>query len=138
MSNAPSVTLRAVERASTQEGYIVASTHAMTDQQLSDLLGAAFTLATQRAPVIYDREDRARWVQAMDLLIEARFDLADRPQVVDRFSSTGHAALETEDRKAWRARKLAEAERVATDVLARRRERSADVRERVAAQLRAA
>ncbi len=130
MSNAPSVTLRAVERAPTTEGYIVASTHTMTDQEISDLLGAAQTLASRAAVMIGDRGDRVRWSQATDLLIEARFQLARRDGVADRFSSAGFSAMSDEDRTAYRARKLADADRVAVDLQARLREARADSRER--------
>ncbi len=102
----------------------------MTDQEISDLLGAAQTLASRAAVMIGDRGDRVRWYQATDLLIEARFQLAQRDGVEDRFSSAGYSAMPDEDRTAYRARKLADAERVATDLQARLREARADSRER--------
>ncbi len=106
---------------------------AMTDQEISDLLGAAQTLASRAAVMIGDRGDRVRWNQATDLLIEARFQLARRDGVEDRFSAAGYSEMSDEARTTYRARKLAEADRVATDLQARLREHRADARERAGA-----
>ncbi len=103
---------------------------AMTDQEISDLLGAAQTLGSRAVTLRAERDAVVRWNQATDLLTEARFQLARRDGVADRFSSAVEVAMSDEDRTAYRARKLADADRVAVDLQARLREHRADSRER--------
>jgi hypothetical protein len=94
----------------------------MTDQRLSDLIGAAMVLAPSAG-------GHQRGQLAQDLLIDARVALAGRPDVTDRFSWSGYTALPDEDRRQYQARELRDAELVAVDMQARHREDRADARD---------